>query len=439
MKHRLTQNLGLKLISVLVACLIWLLVMDNNNPERTQPYRNIPITMINQDTITEANKTFTVVDGVNKANVYVTARRSVRDKLNPSSFNITANMEDYNEVTGAVPLTITCTDLTVAQENIRLVPSSLKINMEDKIEESFGIVVSAGGKAAKGYELGSTSILTGDTIRIAGPESLIHIIGKVTVPVDITGANASKIGQYAVRIEDKNGAVLTDVQMANLELKDTDGVVLQKGMVQVSTQIWRMVEVPLNVRLRGEPARGYRVTDISLTPKSVNLAASSSALENLENELVLNDTISIQGVSESQEYTLDLNDTLAEYDNVRLEADTSSTVTVSVTVQEVGSRTYDIPISDITMQNVPRDKKLIFSPTDKISVTVHSATEDLDEISASDIQAVLDLAECVSNGSYTLPVEITLPEHYEQTGTTTIVVNVEDVEIEEEAEALTEE
>ena len=33
MKNKLTQNLGLKLISVLIASIIWLVVSNNNDPD----------------------------------------------------------------------------------------------------------------------------------------------------------------------------------------------------------------------------------------------------------------------------------------------------------------------------------------------------------------------------------------------------------------------
>ena len=86
MKHKWTNNLGLKIVSLLVSCLIWVVVTNTNDPESTQVYKNVPITIKNQDTITNANKTFTVVDGVDKINVYVTARKSVRSSLAADSF-----------------------------------------------------------------------------------------------------------------------------------------------------------------------------------------------------------------------------------------------------------------------------------------------------------------------------------------------------------------
>ncbi len=440
MKHKLTHNLGLKLLSVLVACLIWLIVADNNDPEDTQIYRNIPVTIVNQDTITNANKTFTVVDGTDRVNVYVTARRSVRTRLSASSFTVKADLENYNEAIGSVPLEVSCGEFAVTQEDMRIQPASLKISMEDKIEESFGIVATVSGKAARGYELGKVSLLTGDTIRIAGPQSLINIIGKVTVPVDITAKSGDSTQTYAIRIEDKNGSVLTDGQMAQLELKNIDGVVLQENKAEVAVEIWEVYEeIPLAATVTGTPAEGYEVTGITISPRTVNLTAPKEAIEELGNRLMLSDTFDISGASDNRDFAVDLNDTLAQYPDVRLEADVSAAATVSVRVDVVGSRTIDFPVSELVLKNTPVGKSLIFSPTDKLAVNVRAADEELDALGYEDIHAEIDLTECSQNGDYTLPVKITLPDGCELGSEVSIVVNVEDEEQEAELEIRTEE
>lgn len=442
MKHKWTNNLGLKVLSLLVSCLIWLVVTNTNDPESTQVYKNVPITIKNQDTITNANKTFTVVDGVDKINVYVTARKSIRAALNSGSFTVKADMENYNEALGTVPLEISCEDARIRQEDLRIIPSSLKINMEDKVEQNFGVAVVTTGKADKGYELGKTTIVSGDTIRIAGPQSLINIIGKVTILLDITNMNTDSTNLYPIRIEDKNGAALTEGQMSNLELKDSNGVSLQNNSAEVRTEIWKVYnDIPLKANVTGEVAPGFKVSSITLSPQTINLVATEEAIDELGGELTLKDDISVEGLTETQDYTVDLNDTLNQYDSIRLETDISSAITVHVGIDEVGSKTFQMPISDIIMYNTPADKKLIFSPADTISISVKTTddTESGDiDITLDDITAEIDLKSCEINGSYTLPVEITLPQGYELVNEVKIVVNIEEQNNTTEVEVNTE-
>ena len=442
MKHKWTNNLGLKIVSLLVSCLIWVVVTNTNDPESTQVYKNVPITIKNQDTITNANKTFTVVDGVDKINVYVTARKSVRSSLAADSFIVKADMENYNEALGTVPLEISCEDGRIRQEDIRMLPSSLKISMEDKVEQNFGMAVVTTGKPDKGYEVGKTTIVTGDTIRIAGPESLINIIGKVTISVDVTNMSMGSTDFYPIRIEDKNGATLTDGQMSNLELKNSDGVSLQNNSAEVRTELWKVYnDIPLKVEVTGEVAPGYKVSAVTLAPQTINLVAEENAIEELGGIIQLKDPVNVEGMTETQDFTVDLNDTLNQYDNIRLESDISSAITVHVGIDEVGSKTFQMPISDIIMHNTPSDKKLIFSPADAVSISVKTTSEDSEEaitLTLSDISAEIDLKSCEINGSYTLPVNVTLPEGYELVNDVSIVVNIEEQDNEAEIEANTE-
>lgn len=442
MKHKWTNNLGLKIVSLLVSCLIWVVVTNTNDPESTQVYKNVPITIKNQDTITNANKTFTVVDGVDKINVYVTARKSVRSSLAADSFIVKADMENYNEALGTVPLEISCEDGRIRQEDIRMLPSSLKISMEDKVEQNFGMAVVTTGKPDKGYEVGKTTIVTGDTIRIAGPESLINIIGKVTISVDVTNMSMGSTDFYPIRIEDKNGATLTDGQMSNLELKNSDGVSLQNNSAEVRTELWKVCnDIPLKVEVTGEVAPGYKVSAVTLAPQTINLVAEENAIEELGGIIQLKDPVNVEGMTETQDFTVDLNDTLNQYDDIRLESDISSAITVHVGIDEVGSKTFQMPISDIIMHNTPSDKKLIFSPADAVSISVKTTSEDSEEaitLTLSDISAEIDLKSCEINGSYTLPVNVTLPEGYELVNDVSIVVNIEEQDNEAEIEANTE-
>ena len=442
MKHKWTNNLGLKIVSLLVSCLIWVVVTNTNDPESTQVYKNVPITIKNQDTITNANKTFTVVDGVDKINVYVTARKSVRSSLAADSFIVKADMENYNEALGTVPLEISCEDGRIRQEDIRMLPSSLKISMEDKVEQNFGMAVVTTGKPDKGYEVGKTTIVTGDTIRIAGPESLINIIGKVTISVDVTNMSMGSTDFYPIRIEDKNGATLTDGQMSNLELKNSDGVSLQNNSAEVQTELWKVYnDIPLKVEVTGEVAPGYKVSAVTLAPQTINLVAEENAIEELGGIIQLKDPVNVEGMTETQDFTVDLNDTLNQYDDIRLESDISSAITVHVGIDEVGSKTFQMPISDIIMHNTPSDKKLIFSPADAVSISVKTTSEDSEEaitLTLSDISAEIDLKSCEINGSYTLPVNVTLPEGYELVNDVSIVVNIEERDNEAEIEANTE-
>ena len=61
MKHKLTSNLSLKLLSLVFAFLIWLLVMNIDNPIVPKLFKDVKIQVINADSVTEIDKVFDIV------------------------------------------------------------------------------------------------------------------------------------------------------------------------------------------------------------------------------------------------------------------------------------------------------------------------------------------------------------------------------------------
>ena len=56
MKHKLTSNLSLKLLSLVFAFLIWLLVMNIDNPIVPKLFKDVKIQVINADSVTEIDQ-----------------------------------------------------------------------------------------------------------------------------------------------------------------------------------------------------------------------------------------------------------------------------------------------------------------------------------------------------------------------------------------------
>ena len=59
---RLLNNIGMKLASVLIAFLIWLVVVTINDPEQTRAFPNVRVTIRNSDAILNADKAFDVAE-----------------------------------------------------------------------------------------------------------------------------------------------------------------------------------------------------------------------------------------------------------------------------------------------------------------------------------------------------------------------------------------
>lgn len=419
----LFHNLGLKIVSLVLAFFVWVGVTNTNNPVKTQLFTNVPITIVNQDSVADIGK---VVEqqGSGTVTLRVTDRRSVLNRLakNGSDFYVEADMKNLNDM-NTVPLSVSCSNPQVTWDKIQVSPSSLSVTLEDKVEQTYVTSISANGSPATGYEVGSASVSIGKNIVLAGPASLMRRINQVVAPVDVAGLSSDYTLSSTLKVYDKNGDELTDAQMNSLEFKDASGTVVKDHTVKVSIDLWKIrTDVPLRIRTAGTPAWGYRVSSIKMIPETISLSGTDDALAGLDSDLQLKDVINVSGATENVKAEVNLEDTLENMEGLKLITDADPTVEVEVTIEKNSDVTLSIPLSDIKVKNRPEGMDLVFTPADKVSVSVHAADESEKAVTAADISLSIDLSECGTPGSYEIPVNVELPEGYELASDVTLTV-----------------
>ncbi len=426
MKHKLTDNMFLKLVSVAVAFVIWFLVANVNNPIKTKLFRDVKIQIVNEDSVTEIDKAFDIVSE-DSVVVKVVERRRIVDSLSSSDFTVIADMENLTEM-NTVPLMVTCSDPAVTFDEITLVPSSMKVELEQIQQSDFMVTVETAGTPKDGYEVGTTEVLGGKTVQIAGPESLLNRIGQVTASVAVSGISSNERLTSVLSIYDKNGDSFSETQISRLQIKDSGGVLLSDNEVTVDVVLWKVLtDVPVEVKTAGSPQNGYEVTGISVLPSAVSLAGSDEALQQLGGTVSVSEPVSVEGARETFTQEVDLSSTLDAVENVRLAQNTDAAVSVTVQIEKIDSQTVQIPLSGLNVLNRPENMILTFSPADVISVTVHSDDKDR-KIKESEILASVDLSVCEEAGDYAIPVEIDLPEGFTLESEVVLMVNSAEAE-----------
>ncbi len=229
--------------------------------------------------------------------------------------------------------------------------------------------------------------------------------------------------------------------MNNLEIKTSGGALISDQQMDVRVTMWKVKsDIKLKVETTGAPAQGYRVGKITTTPATVGLTGSDEILKSLEGELVISDAVSLDGVTESFEKTLDLSDYLLEkyQKTLRQEANASSTISINIQIEKVGTTTLELPVTGIEIKNKPEGLNMTLTPADKVSIEVQEDTEASQEntvkspITAKDIKATLDLSLYKTAGNYKVPLTIVVPNGYVLVSEVTMVVNLEKIETEAE-------
>ena len=76
-KNAVLNNIGIKLISVLIALIIWMTIINIDDPYKTRTF-SVTVQTINEDALKSVNKVYEVIEG-STANVKVKGKKSVVD------------------------------------------------------------------------------------------------------------------------------------------------------------------------------------------------------------------------------------------------------------------------------------------------------------------------------------------------------------------------
>lgn len=153
---------------------------------------------------------------------------------------------------------------------------------------------------------------------IAGSSSTLNKIDKVIVPVSLSGLSSSETLTQTMKIYDKNGDEMTNLD--NLEIKTPDGAVLKDGQVKVKVNIWQVKNgISLKIGLVGEVAEGYHITPSQRLRRPSSLAGSANALKKLGGVLECEDAVNVSGISSSMEKSIEITDYLPSGESLKLE------------------------------------------------------------------------------------------------------------------------
>ena len=413
-KRKLTDNLSLKIMSVAIAIVVWLIVVNIDNPVGTNYYTITDVELINKEYVESSDtigKMCMPEENQDSVKVAITASKKVRDRIRLSDITAVADLQqavslDTDPV--MVPITVTCSAAGVLPSDIKVTPQNLTVNLDEKETQEFVVNVSKGDtKPGKDYEVGSLTA-SPEKIRITGPKTLVNKIDKVNATIALDGNTEDYTQEVNLTIYDKNQETLSESEMNSLRIENNAKVV-------VTAKLWKIrTGVKISAGYVGTPASGYQVGSVKTVPDTISVAGNTEGLESLsENDNMITipaDRIDISGESKDVERKISLKNLLP--DNVKLTSDSSEDVWVTVSILPVGSQEFDLPTKNIEVKNKPDNLQVTFE-TAQIALRIKSESEDLEDLNINeDVKAEIDLKDKEA-GNYKVPVKLSLPDGYE--------------------------
>lgn len=396
MKKSLTNNIGLKLLAFIFAFMLWLLVVNIDDPVDTKTFDDIPVSIEYTEVVTQDQRSYQVLDGTDTVNVTVSATRSVLEKISAENIVATADMRElYLESQIPIEITIPGYEFETATAS----PRNVQVKIEQNKSDTFPITVTTTGTVRDGYVLGNVQA-DPERVTVNGPESVIDQISKVVAEVNVSGLSSDSSIDAVLTYYDEDNNEISAEQLAN-NLGTTG--------VKVNVILYHTARIPVTVDTSEVTAAdGYSISEVTWTPEEIQLAGEKEVLDALEEIRIPADAIDITSISQRTEKTVDITPYLPE--GTRLVDENGNNILVTARVAREGTKSFDIPVGSITVNNL--DDALTVSgygSGDDLEVHIGGPQEQLNSLELSDLAVSIDLKNCTEAGEYEVPVTITLP------------------------------
>lgn len=420
------HNVGLKVLALFIAIIMWIVVININDPVTTQTYRNVPVKLQNSNLVTDAGKTMEILDDSSVvSSVVVKASRSVIRELGNSIDAVVAiaDFKNLSEDETFVPIDFSVAKYSDKIESIRTSSDEVSVNIEIRKKVQLPIQATTTGEVENGYVLGDVSTAQ-NQVRVSGPESVISRVASASVEVQVSGFTESISTMADIVLYDKEGNV---IPQKNLSLNIEN--------VRVDAQILATKKVPIHYMTMGIPTEGYEMTgDIESDTTEVVIAGKQSVLDTINLITIPSSVLNVSGQSEDMKVFVDIAKYLPE-DVVLGDPAFSGVAAVTVYIEPHTDKEFSIPLKNITIESTPDGFFAEWAERDdEVEVTLTGLAKNLETVDLSKLDCHVDFSDYAREndivnfkaGEYELSLNMLLPEGVEAEEITTLKIRLEE-------------
>lgn len=381
----INKDLTIRILSVMLALLMWFYVITEQNPEMTKDI-TVPIRLINTVFLEKSNMIISNDLNSYKLTLKIKGKKNALDKLNETTVDAYADLEGH-KLKGENFIKINIAGIPEGVDVIAKSTESLKVLLESKVSIQKGVQLNIMGNPAHGLAAMTPTMAPNDVV-ITGAESQVNMIKSVRVDVDIASVSAEVKKILPVRVLDDSG-------------KDIQNITIEPGNVEVSIPIENTKRVKLEVDLSGQPADGYILRDISIQPDEILITGKQEALEGINSLKTEKIDITEGTVGISKEVKLVI-PTGVEIVNI------NEKVNIFINIEKI--KTSEFVVENLEYLNLPADLELD-SVQGSTKVTLKGAESQLQDASKI-LKFYVDLTHAVE-GINTLNVLWEAPKEIE--------------------------
>ncbi|MGB9825397.1 MAG: CdaR family protein [Desulfofundulus sp.] len=378
MDNWLQKDAVVRVVALLLAFVMWLFVVNEQNPQDTRTIlvtpelRNVPTGLV-------------LMSEVKPVTVKLKGRRSELYATGGPELGAYVDLTSAQE--GEKPYPVRLTSVPPEVQLVQIVPPEVTVRLESIVQQQLPVELVLRGTPAPGYAAGPP-VLSPVQVLVEGPRSRVKMASRAVVRLDTEGAKDNIRVSVPVQILDSKGAPVPE------------GLRIKPEVVDVSLPVARLPAklVPVKPQITGEPAEGYKVSQVLVEPATIIISGPAAMLAEISSVSTMPLDVSGASINQSGDLRVVLpQDVRAEVERVRVTA-VIEPRTVQRTVEGVEVKVHDLG-----------DKLTASVQPNTVRVTVAGLYQNVNWLTAGDLTAYVSARELAS-GEYELEVELVLPE-----------------------------
>mgnify|MGYP000140840097 FL=1 len=424
MKKIIFNNIGLKILALLIAVIVWWVVMNIDDPLVKKTINGVSVELRNDDDLIDKGYIYEVESG-NVIAITIWAPESVAKELKSSDFIAYADLSRLSPLTDTANITVECVKSDV-KNDIKEITSKIqvvKLSIDNKQTAEVPVTTAIVGNPAENYVIGDISI-SQNKIDITGAASVIEKIVRAEIKYDVSNMMQSVNEMVTPVFYDENNNVV-----------DTGAIQLSRNSLRLSVVINPTKWIGITINPSVTVADDYKMVGYSLSFDQVKIAGTQESLANISSIDLPSDAIELTDVTESQDCVVNL----ANYLKASYKIVSGTTeLTVHIDIEPMVVKSYIVRKNGIAVNNLGDGLEAQIEDS-YIEVKVKAIQEVHDSFNMDVLNPNIDL-KGYGPGEYEVPVILSEDlNNYILAGNVTVKVNItgDAVETYAETEAAT--
>ncbi|MGL4737258.1 MAG: CdaR family protein [Cellulosilyticaceae bacterium] len=394
-----TNNLPWKIFSLALASMLWLFVINTQNPLQPREIRDIQVNIRGLSELEARGFVIQNEEELRNTKVKVSVRgpRLEIDRIqaNKSLIDVTLDL---------TPFIDTLSDEVESAERIAAFDAKAKlggVTVETMKPKTTYLIFEKEKTVTKRIEpniIGAGNnqylapIVKPSTIEISGPKSKINRIHEVSIDINVDQFSADALSfNEEIKVLDKEGNEVT-------------GIKKSPQFAQVTLPIGTKKRVPLEAQFKGTLPSGYIQTNTLISPKEITIVGKPEVVNNIHS--IKLEPIALDNMIQTD--AIKVNYILP--DEVECIDDIEDKILVTVEIQKESTYEYHLPTKELNIQTIGLSKNYKYEVLqDTLQIVLAGTAEKLLVFDPKTLVPVINLSG-LAPGEYSIPVQVAIPE-----------------------------